>query len=54
MWLIGVDKGTQFLALYDKLTSNVAIQKFDESFCNVDSTGVDVDLCEFAGIGILT
>lgn len=52
--LFSFDEGTRFVALYDKLTSKVAVHKFDDSFCKLDWTGVDVDLHKFSGMGILT
>jgi hypothetical protein len=52
--LLSVDEGTRFVALYDKPASKVAVYKFDESFRNLDWTGVEVDLHKFSGIEILT
>ena len=47
--LLAFDECTRFLALYDALLSKVQIYRFDESFRNIDWTGVEVMLGNFSG-----
>ena len=47
--LVAFDERTRFLALYDALGAKVLIYKFDESFRNIDWTGVEIMLNLFSG-----
>lgn len=47
--LVAFDERTRFLALYDAQGSKVVIYKFDESFRNIDWTGVEIMLNLFSG-----
>ena len=42
--LVAFDEYTRFLALYDAQVSKVLIYRFDESFQNIDWTGVEIML----------
>jgi hypothetical protein len=47
--LVSFDERTRFLALYDAQGSKVSIYKFDESFRNIDWTGIEIMLNLFSG-----
>lgn len=47
--LVAFDECTRFLALYDAQVAKILLYKFDESFRNIDYTGVEIMLELFSG-----